>query len=206
MTDDFSFTQSTYVPTLQTTDKVVESSIFINQVLYRLGIQQHFLAETDDNKTLNERIFMNVLDFVGSLEFYTIFSKRTFLSCQEFMFSHPEITSFIMDANMLLRGYMSVKPLYGESVIDLINGFVSSLSFNIVKDKKYFPVSFKNYESIDVFNLTDVDASDTTEFLKQIIDNPSTAVNRALGTWQIVFILISYHFSDILTYINDTKN
>ena len=184
---------------------VLNSTIFISYVIEKLGI-----IDDSSEPSENEKIFMAIMDYVSGLEFYSMFSKRTFQQSEEFMFSHPEITSIIMGANMLLQGYMEVHPEYALSVLDLFKGFTKAITANA---RVYFATQFKDYSMKDspilLIDMSDQpfqeDADSTMKFLKQIIDNPVYAIYRALGTWQKVFILIHYHYSEIVTYLSDIK-
>ena len=184
---------------------VINPAIFISHVIEKLGI-----IDDSSEPSENEKIFMAIMDYVSGLEFYSMFSKRTFQQSEEFMFSHPEITSIIMGANMLLQGYMEVHPEYALSVLDLFKGFTKAITANA---KEYFAAQFKDYSMKDspilLIDMDDEpfheDTDLTMKFLKQIIDNPIYAIYRAFGTWQKVFILIHYHYGEIVTYLGDTK-
>ncbi len=168
-----------------------DSSIFINNVLLKLGLND--ISSYNEESTEFEKIFMAILDFVGSIEFYTTFSKRTYLQCEEFLFSHPEITSIIMQANMLLQGYIEIKPQYGASILALFKGFSKAIFNDDIKDE--------NGKTFNVKKESDI----TAKFYEQISENPDFAVYRSYSTWHKVFILLQYHYVDIAAHIRSIK-
>lgn len=183
-------------PTSMPVENVIDHSIFINNVLIKIS---SFNIGVGDESTDFEKIFMSILDFVNSIEFYTIFSKRTYKHCEEYLFSHPDITSIIMQSNMFLQGYMSAKPPYGKSVFHLFQGFSNSVSPTRIMADTDSTGRADNKKYLD-------EEDSTIGFYRQISDNPTFALHRAFDTWQKVFILMQYHYNDIVEYIRSVKS
>lgn len=192
-TEPFSVSTITtpYVPPIFNNDSS-NSDIFIKNVIDRLAI---FNSNVEDN--ISEKIFINVLDYVGTIEFYTMFSTRTFKQCEEFLYSHEEITSLIFNMNMLLQGYMEVNVQYSESILKLFTGLINSVSTTFLDTF----IKGSTTQS-DVYH-DDIDT--TSSFLKQIMTSPTYALYRSFGTWHKVFVLLHYNFGDIVSYI-DKRN
>lgn len=148
------------------------SDIFI-RALEKTGIR-------DDEDSL--KIFANIVDFVGQIEPYTLFTKRSISAIEEHIFNNLDYISFVLSTNMFLRGLMELNLEDSDSVSAIIHGMIISM------------VPTNNH-------LTDKSLSD--DFLNQLNSDTSAIELRGLvvNSWYKVIVLMVYYQPEVFDLV-----
>lgn len=149
------------------------SDVFI-QALVKVGIGH------DPDRM---KVFANLLDLVGQIEPYTLFTSRTILSIEEQIFGDMDYISFVLSTNMFLEAL-----IVGEeknNVAKEITAMLESVSPKFLEiDRRGTALSV------------------TFDFLSQLtVKETKNVIEMVLNSWYKVIVLMTYYESDIYDFI-----
>jgi len=131
------------------------------------------------------KVFSNLLDMVGQIEPYTLFTSRTIISIEEQIFGDMDYISFVLSLNMFLEAM-----IVGEEKSKIGVEITAMLESLFIKD-------------IENGRQT-VDLGITVNFLNQLlIKDPKVLIDTIMNSWYKVIILMAYHESDIYDLISN---
>ncbi len=149
------------------------SDVFI-QALIKVGIGH------DPDRM---KVFTNLLDLVGQIEPYTLFTSRTILSIEEQIFGDMDYISLVLSTNMFLEAL-----IVGEEkdiVTKQITAMLESVSPKLLGiDRQGIALTV------------------TFDFLSQLaVKETKNVVEMVLNSWYKVIVLMTFYESDIYDLI-----